>query len=232
MKYRKMLRRGLSLILALSTLFIFSPFALAATTEAAQAAAYDALPDDAIVCYMYGQPVYKYEVDENGIVTKDFSMNSNARSSAVSNTLPSRHREEFIRATCTLVTTGFSQNENIFYVPCDDAAIIYSTINNGKTAVSIATAISSKFGSVGKALSNIFKTMAMATLNSISADVEELVDADKHVNISITTSQYGQFINVTQWNGTSCVRYGYTDSTTTYTVVSVVCDTHGESVWG
>ncbi len=74
-------KKGFSLLLTavtmFSTLYVaeaydsHSSFVVAGTN-----AAFAALPDDAVVCYVMGTPVYKSEIDENGYIHKDFSDNT------------------------------------------------------------------------------------------------------------------------------------------------------------
>ena len=65
---RKTLRSAISLMIVCSVLCSLCSihFAGAVDERQLQKERFDALPEDAIVCYLRGQPVYKYEINENG----------------------------------------------------------------------------------------------------------------------------------------------------------------------
>ena len=132
-----------------------------------------------------------------------------------------------------MVTTGFSQTENYYYMPSSETTNVCHFIEDCSTATQLAADIAATYtGPVGTGLAAVVMGMTVSTLSSIAADISDLLNANKLVRLCVTSSQYGQFASVSEWNGYSCIRYGYVDGATSYTVNSVVCERHRASVWG
>ena len=77
---------------------------------------YDALLDDAVVCYMMGQPVYKYEVDEYGFIHKNTTTTRNHSSYYTESLLPSSYRNKLVTAHGGMSTQGFYQHDTFMYI--------------------------------------------------------------------------------------------------------------------
>lgn len=231
MAKKNMLHKSFALVLVLCMAFMTMAPAFAASEEDAKKAAFDALPDDAIVCYMYGQPVYKYEVDENGYVDKDFGATVITRSSGSNGTLPTAHRGETITASVTLVTTGFSQTENIIYAPCEYAYDAIKMIEDGASTVDAALELAG--GIIGSPIvteiTSLLRIIVSMGATDLCNDITDNSENGDDSQIEYVTSNYGQFYNVSTWNGRTVVRDGYTSGSTVVTVNSVNCS-HG-SVW-
>ena len=195
-----------------------------------QKAAFDALPDDAIVCYMHGQPVYKYEVDEHGMVHKDFSLPV-TRASAMTDTLPSIHRYETITAGCNLVTTGFSQNELVLYLSEADARKVINGLDQGWSAVSIASDIAVGAGTFYSQLVGILGYVVAANIEAVMNQISNCLSSGNLVELDVVSSRYGQFVSVYNWSGTTCIRYSTSQNGVTITVTGAYCKNHNTSVW-
>lgn len=200
---------------------------------------YDELSDDTIVCYMRGQPVYKYEVDEYGIVHKDFGdegLNDESgimlTASGSGGTIPTAHRGESITSGCNLVTTGFSQSEALAYLTVADAKAVASGLDSGSSAASIVSDLAGRSKSFIGKMTDILSNIISHALSGISKDVTSLTSSGKKVLLEYVSSSYGTFCNASEWNGTTCVKSGYSQNGVTVTVSSAICATHGKNIWG
>lgn len=200
---------------------------------------YDELADDTIVCYMRGQPVYKYEVDEYGIVHKDFGdegLNDESgimlTASGSGGTIPTAHRGESITSGCNLVTTGFSQSEALAYLTVADAKVVASGFENGSSAATIVAGLSKKTGTYMGKITYVLGNIISHTLTGISKEITSLTSSGKKVLLEYVSSSYGTFCNVSAWNGTTCVKSGYSQNGVTVTVSDAICATHDKNIWG
>ena len=74
------------------------------------------LLDDAVACYMMGQPVYKYEVDEYGFIHKNTTTTRNHSSYYTESLLPSSYRNKPVAAHGGMSTQGFYQHDTFMYM--------------------------------------------------------------------------------------------------------------------
>lgn len=215
---------------------------------------YADLPDDAVVCYVLGLPVYKYEIDEYGIIHKDFSaeLTSRASSGIKTGTLIYPHNNETITATMIQVYTGYSETNSIMYLRNSEAHATAQAIIDGTSKNYV---ILQALGAYGTQLANLAKDdpdmdlmdvavyagvaaaigvvigLDAATKTAIANEISETAGASGHVMFIKVNSKYGTFYTSSAWNGITvykpCV---YTDANSTITINSVNCS-HG-SLWG
>lgn len=209
-----------------------------------QKAAFDALPDDAIVCHVMGVPVYKYEIDENGIIHKDFSAYVNSpssRSSALlTGTLVSPHKNETITANMIQNYTGYSETNEIVYMHRsealnsaqafrDQASQEYSiTQMLGESGVSIID--TSPYYSLIAGIVGAILVLDAFSRDAIATNLTNTANANPGAQLIHVASRYGIFYSVNPWNGTTVYKPStYQQGSSTITVTSVYC-THG-NLW-
>ena len=210
------------------------------TTESTMTEAFEQLPDNAIVCYMFGQPVYKHEVREDGFVDKDFNLGQNARISGSGATIPSNCRGKVITATATLTTTGYSQSEQALYLPYANAIEMASDAESASSNASLVSMVSGALGlatapfapyvSAASGTVSLLVSIYGFSRSTFAGEIREHTDAGDNVVIDYVNSAYGRFYTVSSWDGLRCVKEGYTYDETTVTVHSVYW-AEG-SVWG
>lgn len=238
-------KRMIAMIMAIATLFTFALSAQAIEAEEMQAtqAVYDALPDDTIVCYILGVPVYKYEVDENGYVHKDFTavLASSARATGLqTGVLTGNELAETIGAGMNHVYTGYSESNSILYLHNAEAKAMASSFTQG---LSTNHAVAQALGSYGTGIAATAPVFAICagicgsvlildavTREGIAAEIRETAGSSGHVMLVKAVSQYGTFYTSTSWDGRTVYKpSSYTASGVTITVNGVYC-AHG-SVW-
>ena len=236
---KKILRIFISIILAGSMTVSFATTCAASaihTTEDADAL-FDALPDDAIVCYMLGQPVYKYEVDENRRVHKDFSSSIEPFVMGEDDTLPSMHWNEMIIALIQVTAIGYSQVEYIMYIPPEEGeamvdALGYDEVYDIYIAIdrimSVVQSAPASFLSALTAAVRFLMALQPIMFESLINDVEDYSSDDENCMLILTSNAYGSFYALEPWDGRSCVRYPSDLSTGTVSI-DVECP-HG-SPW-
>ena len=203
-------------ILAIAMMLpLISVCSAANNIEAAQQAAFDALPDDAIVCYLLGRPVYKYQIDENRRIHLDVvapaSLNADEDyvSLAENATLPLAHRGEVITATVTTIASGYSQTECISYLPNGDAE---ETANGFEDAGSVIgwggllVSVLGLTGSTAVTFLGIITSIAGITSGTISGEIRDLTDAGNDVILAYVYTNYGAYYAVAPWDGITCVK--------------------------
>lgn len=233
------------LIAVILTFAIFASFvvSVSAYTEGDEQDNFDSLPDNAIVCYVMDVPVYKYEIDENGYIHKNFADNEIlmcASDGIQTGTLATKHKTETITANMIQVYTGYSETNEITYLHKTEAKNVASAFNS---SASKDYAIAQALGSYGKTVaksSPYFAAVAavvggVAVLNAVSKEtvannLTGTVTSNNGAKLIHVNSKYGSFYNVSAWNGSTVYKpCTYASSNATITISSVYCS-HG-SVW-
>ena len=206
-------------------------------------AAFDALPDDAIVCYVMDTPVYKYEIDETGYIHKDFSdsvVSTCASGGVQTGTLATKHKSETITANMIQVYTGYSETNEITYLHKTEAKNTAAAFLSGASKnYAIAQALGSYGGSVASS-SPYYAAVAgviggVVILDAVSKEtvannLTNTVSSNNGAKLIHANSKYGSFYNVSAWNGSTVYKpCTYTTSNATITISAVNCS-HG-SVW-
>lgn len=234
-------KRMVSVLLVLAMVFACASSALAAGADAVQAAAmearYNALPDDAIVCYLFGEPVYKYEVDENRIIHKDFSgqtpqtyASGSIETGSIAGTV---HANEVIYAGLQQLFVGYSESSSLMYLHADQAAIVADGVREQAEAEDLIAEI---IGSVSGLPAFLVPVQALIQWTlKLGADarneIADLLEEQGDARFTQTNSQYGSFYSVMEWDGRTVYKpCEYTTSTGTIRVLSVYCPSHS-SVW-
>lgn len=191
---------------------------------------------------MYGQPVYKYEINENHEVMRDFGDSISAYSTDpdIIDTLPSRHQGEVIVASARNYGVAFSQTEKITYLPRSLAGAYADAFRDATTAEGVASLFLGWAGIVVGMSSNIagvivsvfsggFGAAAFEKSNAASA-IDRVANNGDDVRFVVTTNSRGTFYNASSWDGKTCVRYNLNSGLTHYTIDSVVCG-HNSNPW-
>ena len=205
----------LSMVVVFSLLLSLCSFSVCSAAEGTtlqatedQQAAFDSLPDNAIVCYLHGRPIYKYQITEDRrIVTQ-----SNARiSGGIVATLPLSHRGEIITANIWLSTIGFTQTEAVSYLPYDDALTFIELLEED---VPIVELISNVLGALE--LSGDAEVAAMMVdlligigdlqTATVVAQIREVTDTHSDAIVTFVNTAYGGFYSVEEWDGITCVK--------------------------
>lgn len=194
--------------------------------------AYHALPDDAIVCYAFGEPIYKYEIDENGFIDKDFSTTTRNHSSYYTeSSIPVLMRNKSIVAEGHLSATGYHQYDTFLYLtPLDGAQYASKLATN--SSVEIRSFLIGLVFPASTALTVLLGICSAASiyLNSYANDIRARTDIGKGCIFLTMRNPYGTFRVVHDWDRLACIRYGQTLSEGTSYVDSVYT-VDGSSVW-
>lgn len=183
--------------------------------EASQQAAFDALPDDAIVCYLLGRPVYKYQIDENRRIHLDMvapaSLNADEEyvSLGINGTLPVAHRGELITATVTTIASGYSQTECISYLPNRDAETTANSFEDAGSVVGwvgVCVSILGLTGAIAATFAGILTSLAGVAGSTISGEIRDLTDTGNDVILAYVYTNYGSYYAVAPWDGITCVK--------------------------
>lgn len=95
------------------------------------------LLDDAVACYMMGQPVYKYEVDEYGFIHKNTTTTRNHSSYYTESLLPSSYRNKLVTAHGGMSTQGFYQHDTFMYMDVEAGISVAQSFEAGNNAAGI-----------------------------------------------------------------------------------------------
>ena len=207
------------LIAVILTFAIFASFvvSVSAYTEGDEQDNFDSLPDNAIVCYVMDVPVYKYEIDENGYIHKNFADNEIlmcASDGIQTGTLATKHKTE-----AKNVASAFNSSAS------KDYAIAQALGSYGKTVAKSSPYFAAVAAVVG----------GVAVLNAVSKEtvannLTGTVTSNNGAKLIHVNSKYGSFYNVSAWNGSTVYKpCTYASSNATITISSVYCS-HG-SVW-
>lgn len=207
---RSVLMRCISLVLTASFFFVLVSVSYASViTENSQQAAFDALPEDAIVCYLRGQPVYKYEIQDNHRIVKESTIVS--RSLGVDSPLPVTHRGEIVSATVLTVTIGYNQLESIDYLPNQYAESVAAGFANN---LSLASILSGLISLAGGAIPSFASTIISGILSiaglsksQLANEIRQITDRGGDVILTYVGTPYGNYYAVEEWDGINCVRY-------------------------
>ncbi len=242
------IKRGLSLFLILSlmlSLFLYLPASASSTPtgtaeefEVISAEEFQKLPDNTIVCYMFGQPVYKFEVDSNYIVHKDFSANAvydtrsgNYTSYYSESSIPYAHRGEAIYAEGHLTAPRFSQNDSFSYIPCADAVRVAQELEGVASEQGYLSVLLSLIAPAGTFVSGIVALSGLGKAQ-LAAQIRRCTDNGADVILVSSTSTYGSFRAAHEWDGLNCIRYSALDPVTGSTAyVDRVIGACGETIW-
>ena len=240
-------KRILAVIVAFSLCFAIAGHALASGTDlietAIQEAAYNALPEDAVVCYLMGEPVYKYEIDENRMIHKK---TKSTRSVSGQNLdmvgqLTGAHATETIAANMIQSYSGYSDTNSILYLHHDEAiatasnfsqtsyndSVVVGALGNYGTAV----ATSSPYFAAVAGIIGYFFLIDLLQREAAASNLYDVCSNGGHAQLAYVSNQYGSFYSVLEWDGVTVYKTGiYSFSTGTINVTSVRCS-HG-SVWG
>ena len=223
-----------SLITVFAVLLSVSTVCFAVDQKQAQEEAFAALPEDAVVCYLRGVPVYKYEIDENRRIVKESTPIT--RISGETDTLPVAHRGAIVISAIQTAAVGNSQFEYINYLPNKYA----EAAANGFEDIGGVTGIVGLITDAGGLIPNtIVQGISMViggilgltgvVSGDISGDIRDITDNGGDIILSYVNTKFGGFYSVEEWDGKTCVRFPI-EVPLGFMVVDTQC-AHG-SPWG
>lgn len=234
-------RKIVALILVLSLSIVFSGSALALNEQGESqmfSEAYDALPNDAVVCYMLGQPVYKYEVDEYGFIHKEMSVPRNHSSYYVESLLPSSYRDKPVTARGGMSTQGFYQYDTFFYMDEDAGEAMAGELERGGTRDSILALFATSAISLVPLKSGLITavsaliSLAASSRTALASEIREYTDAHQNLILLEMRNSYGIFRAVHPWDGQYAIRYPQTLNSPSTAWVEGVAGYNGNTIWG
>ena len=205
------------------------------------------------MCYLQGEPIYKYQIDENHRIIRNVNDKVSSYDYGglgITDTLPSKHRNEIISAFVNTIAIGYTQSESITYFPNSDAESFVNSLEDGNSvvsAISVLTGIPSTtisamqllgapamiaqyaaFAYAGLAASVFSLILGMVSINTgiITGNIRDITDEGGDVMITYVTNTYGSFYDVSEWDGRTCVRDPLTGGTVIRSEVDVTCP-HG-----
>jgi len=222
------------LIVAILVMYLAPNIALAQNNQSS----FEDLPEDAIVCYAFNEPIYKHEVEKIGeyyFITKDMLINS----SGIENTnnhsgyytesyIPNAHRNHNITVTGYLSAIQFGQNDKIMYLIEDAGEEFASSLQSGYTKefmiglLLIALGLPEPLSKFVAILSG-FVILGAYERDRIASEIRNCTDNHQGAIIWQGDNMYGTFISVHPWDGMYCIRYGTSSSSHTSYVSSVLC---------
>lgn len=196
---------------------------------------YDDLPEDTILCYMFGQPVYKSDVNEDFFVTKDFSIAnpptsdfsvSNHSGAYLESLLPLTHRGKNITAEGQLVSIQFSQNDTFLYLTHQSAQQYASALeSSGTTAarLSLLLAAASFYKPIAPVagVCSLLAGLLSYSRAQFASEIRSYTDNGSGVIIVKCSSRYATLRSVSAWDGRYALRYGTSGAAYTSTVTLV-----------
>lgn len=201
-----------ALVLSLIMLFQLSSLGFAADKLSYT---YDELPEDEILCYYMGCPVYKENVDSNFrilVETLAMPLDSNIPQLYQAGTIKPMYRGESIVVRGRFQTYQYAENDTFTYLPngeAEDLAAEYEG-NGPLTAAGLATTIAGPFFT--EAIPAILLSAAgvlITTVASIRSErasaIRAYTDAGDDILFICSTSRFGTFWNVNYWDGTTCI---------------------------
>ncbi len=237
----KRIRSAISCVLIMMLLFVFAGSTFAANERNEPlpfSDAYDALPDDAVVCYMMGQPVYKYEVDEYGFIHKKTATTRNHSSYYTESRLPSSYRNRPVTAHGGMSTQGFYQNDTFMYMDVEAGISIAQSFEAGNNAAGIiaffggaAMTLLGVSGPVSVAISAVlsFPSLARAELAS---QIRAYTDNNEKCLMLEMRNSYGTFQAIHPWDGQYAIRYPQSLNPPSTAWVDGVLGYNGATIWG
>ena len=219
---KKFFRSAIAIILAISMM----PLCFAIEPEPQGGIEWAALPDNTVVCYLYGLPVYKSDVDENGFINcgevLDRPMPLNYSSYYTEGAIPSTYRNNnyILEGSGRYSVHGTNQYEIFTYLRYNNAL---STIEYLRDNQHRANAVKNAIGSFYDALTDVFGVLPAEVvalygaavlitsiniqMNSSAADkIAEYTNSGKHVLFITIKTNYGTFYAVHEWDGINCVK--------------------------
>lgn len=180
------------------------------------------LPDDAIVCYMLGEPVYKHEVEQfgndyfikkefNSITEPDYVVASNHSGYYTESYIPSSHRNHNIFVSGQLVTYQFSQNDRITYMTEETAESFASAIESTSGSAYIISLLIAAIGITNPTLGTVLAILVGGLYYDraqLASSIRAYTDQHQGVMYWQMSNRYGTFHGVHSWDGLYCIRYG------------------------
>ncbi|WP_244834107.1 hypothetical protein [Clostridium sp. BJN0001] len=162
-----------------------------------------------VIAYLDGQAITKNDVDENGMITKDFSKSAKkssninksslmrSYSNSIPNTLPSRYDEVTIVKDLINVPR-FSQTTIDMYLTTRHAR----ELANKFDVSSIETIASFIFGLFpGMQVPSLELLLSQGQRSETASDIRNYTDDDEQVRLRIIHTSYGTLYRVDYWNG-------------------------------
>lgn len=208
-------KRNFSLILSLVVLFQLSNFGLAIDI---QPYTYDELPDDEILCYCMGYPVYKENINSNFRIlweTLPVPLDSNIPQLYQTGTIRTGYRGETIVVRGRFQTYQYAEDDTFTYLPnarAEELAEEYED-NGVLTAAGLAATIAGPF--FEGTLPTLFLTAACGLITAVSSirserasAIRAYTDAGDDVLFICSSSRFGTFWYVNYWDGATCIYSG------------------------
>lgn len=209
-------KRFLAILLSFVALFQLSSFGFAKNSTPYT---YDELPDDEVLCYYKGYPIYKENINESFRILEEtlvMPLDSNIPDWYETGTIRPEYRGQSITVSGRFETYQYGENDTFCYLPVDAAQKVASKLesNDELTAIGIAATIG---GIVGELLK--FSTLWMGTVSLFTgligwarteraSAIREYTDAHKDVLYIASSSRFGTFWNVNYWDGRTCICEG------------------------
>lgn len=237
----KRIRSAISCVLIMMLLFVFAGSTFAANERNEPlpfSDAYDALPDDAVVCYMMGQLVYKYEVDEYGFIHKNTTTTRNHSSYYTESRLPSSYRNRPVTAHGGMSTQGFYQHDTFIYMDEDTGEAMARKFEEGATADSILATIGGFLISLTPlknalaAFIGLLMQLPAATRASIASQIRGYTDEHECCFMLEMRNSYGTFRAIHPWDGQYAIRYPQSLNPPSVAWVDGVAGYNGNTIWG
>lgn len=200
--------------------------------------AYDALPDDAVVCYMMGQPVYKYEVDEYGFIHKKTAATRNHSSYYIESLLPSSYRNKPVTAHGGMSTQGFYQNDTFFYMDEDTGEAMARKFEEGaplNILLSLVGGYAITILPLKAGVQTAMNAMLALALNGrtiLAAEIREYTDKHQNFIMLEMRNSYGTFRALHPWDGQYAIRYPQSLNSPSTAWVDGVAGYNGNTIWG
>lgn len=199
---------------------------------------YNDLPDDAIVCYMLGRPVYKYEIDEYGFIHKTAIATRNHSSYYVESRLPSSYRNKPVTAHGGMATQGFSQNDTFMYMDVQTGISVAQHFEAGNNAAGIiaffggaAMSLVGVSAPLSIAISAVLSLPAMARAE-IASQIRAFTDNNEKCLMLEMRNSYGTFRAIHSWDGEYAIRYPQSLNPPSTAWVDGVVGYNGSTIWG
>ncbi len=187
---------------------------------------------------MFGEPIYKHEVDEYGFIHKSAPETRNHSSYYTESLLPSSYRNKPVTAHGGMATQGFSQEDTFIYLNEDAGETVARKFEDGASVDSILATIGATLISLTPLKASITAFIGLLlqlpalTRAEIASQIREYTDAHECCLLLEMRNRYGTFRVVHPWDGQYAIRYPQSLNPPSTAWVDGVAGYNGNTIWG